>query len=154
MAPEERDSRRAARREPAAKGPRESAAGGKPGSGLFLDSLLRRFQDMQSGAGWKTVFGDVIEVDGRRLIPVASVQYGFGMGGGQGTPEQGGTPGGGGGGGGMRAEPVALVELSEGQVRISPIINVTRLAIVALVVAGWSVFWMARAMRTVAAARR
>lgn len=130
----------------------ETRAGGRERSGLFLDDLLRRFQDMQSNAGWKTVFGDVIEVDGRRLIPVASVQYGFGMGGGQGTRESGGTPGG--GGGGMRAEPVALIELSDGQVRIAPIVNVTRLAIVALLVAGWSVFWMARAMRTVAAARR
>jgi len=117
---------------------------------LFLEGLLRRFEDMQSGAGWKTVFGDVIEVDGRRLIPVASVQYGFGMGGGQGPADRGATPGGGGGGGGMRAEPVALIELSDGQVRISPIINVTRLAVVALVVAGWSVFWLARAMRATA----
>ncbi len=154
MTPDERGGKRAPRDE-AAKSPREhAAAGGKEGSGLFLDSLLRRFQDMQTGAGWKTVFGDVIEVDGRRLIPVASVQYGFGMGGGQGTRESGGTPGGGGGGGGMRAEPVALIELGNGQVRIAPIVNVTKLAIVALVVAGWSVFWMARAMRTVAAARR
>lgn len=151
MTPDERRGKRVPRHEPAAEGSREKAApGGKEGSGLFLGDLLRRFQDMQSGAGWKTVFGEVIEVDGRRLIPVASVQYGFGMGGGQGTPEQGGTPGGGGGGGGMRAEPVALIELSDGQVRINPIINVTKLAIVALVVAGWSIFWMARAMRSVA----
>src|SRR6266852_3891094 len=50
---------------------------------MFLDELQKRFADMQGKANWQAVFGDVIEVDGRRLIPVASVQYLFGMGGGQ-----------------------------------------------------------------------
>jgi uncharacterized spore protein YtfJ len=102
---------------------------------------------MQSGAGWKAVFGDVIHVDGRRIIPVASVQYGFGMGGGQGTPERGRTSGGGGGGGGMRVEPVAFVEISDGKIRVEPIVNVTKLVIAAMVLVGWSVFWIARAQR-------
>jgi uncharacterized spore protein YtfJ len=132
---------------------------------MFLDDLQKRFADMHGKAGWKTVFGDVIEVDGHRLIPVASVQYGFGMGGGQGPTPAGpkrraategsnAAPGGGGGGGGMRVEPVALIDLSNGRVRVEPIINFTKLAIVALVVAAWSIFWMARAANGRTAAPR
>ena len=58
---------------------------------MFLDDLQKRFEEMQGKANWKAVFGEVLEVDGRRLIPVASVQYGFGMGGGQGPTGRGGT---------------------------------------------------------------
>jgi uncharacterized spore protein YtfJ len=131
---------------------------------MFLDELQKRFADMQGKANWQAVFGDVIEVDGRRLIPVASVQYGFGMGGGQGpTRARAGArgaakptvppPGGGGGGGAMRLEPVALIDLSNGRMRVEPIINVTRLVVVALVVAAWSIFWVARAAHAGAARR-
>lgn len=126
---------------------------------MFLDGLQKRFEEMQGKANWKAVFGDVMEVDGRRVIPVASVQYGFGMGGGQGPAQRSGVrtrspqkdgvaPAGGGGGGGIRIEPVALIDITDGKLRVEPILNVTRLAVVALLVAGWSVFWMARAMRT------
>jgi len=121
---------------------------------MFLDDLQKRFEEMQGKANWKAVFGEVLEVDGRRLIPVASVQYGFGMGGGQGptgrggprtrSPQKDGNPSGGGGGGGVRIEPVALIDITEGRLRVEPIINVTRLAVIGLIVAGWSVFWIAR----------
>ncbi len=133
---------------------------------MFLDDLQKRFADMQGKGSWKAVFGDVIEVDGHRLIPVASVQYGFGMGGGMGSPARvdpkgraaakasDPAPGGGGGGGGMRVEPVALIDLSNGRVHVAPIVNVTRLAIVALAVAAWSIFWMARAAHGRTAAPR
>ena len=118
---------------------------------MFLDDLHKRFEEMQGKANWKAVFGEVIEVDGRRMIPVASVQYGFGMGGGQGpvrrsgartrSPQKDGTPpGGGGGGGGIRIEPVALIDITDGRLRVEPIINVTRLAVIALLMAGWSIF--------------
>src|SRR2546428_1685211 len=128
---------------------------------MFLDDLQKRFEEMQGKANWKAVFGEVLEVDGRRLIPVASVQYGFGMGGGQGPagrggsrtrlPQKDGNPSGGGsgggGGGGARIEPVALIDITDGRLRVEPIINVTRLAVIGLVVAGWLVLLAARAPR-------
>ncbi len=125
---------------------------------MFLDDLQKRFAEMQGKANWKTVFGDVIEVNGRRLIPVASVQYGFGMGGGQGTSPRTGSRAkssskddtaslgsGGGGGGGVRIEPIALIDVTDGRLKVEPIINVTRVAVIALLVAGWSMFWLLRA---------
>src|SRR2546427_10501147 len=109
---------------------------------MFLDDLQKRFEEMQGKANWKAVFGEVLEVDGRRLIPVASVQYGFGMGGGQGptgrggprtrSPQKDGNPSGGGsgggGGGGVRIEPVALSDITEGRLREETVSHVTRLA--------------------------
>lgn len=64
-------------------------------------------------------------VEGRSVIPVARVSYGFGAGGGQGpvkTDEEAGTtPGGGGGGGGVSVSPVGfLVVTPEGE-RFVPI---------------------------------
>ena len=122
---------------------------------MFLDDLQKRFSDMQSKAGVRTVFGDPIELDGRRVIPVASVQYGFGMGGGTGPKrDEGEAPGGGGGGGGVRVEPIAVVEIVDGKMTVQPIVNVNRLALVAMLVAAWSVFWVARAVRGMATSRR
>lgn len=121
---------------------------------MFLDDLQKRFSDMQTKVGARTVFGEPVEIDGRKLIPVASVQYGFGMGGGMGPKgEAGEAPGGGGGGGGLRVRPVALIEVTDGKVKVEPIIDVSRLAMMAMVVAAWCVFWIARTMRAMAAAR-
>lgn len=151
MTPNDRRTKRAAQPDSSSGTPqREAPTEGQEASRTFLDDLLNRFQDMQSGAGWKAVFGDVIHVDGRRIIPIASVQYLFGMGGGQGVRERGRAPGGGGGGGGMRVEPVALVEISDGKLRVEPVVNVTKLAIAAIILVGWSVFWLARMRRATA----
>lgn len=122
---------------------------------MFLDGLQQRFQEMQGKVDVRTVFGGAIELDGRRVIPVASVQYGFGMGGGSGpVKSDGDAPGGGGGGGGMRVEPVALIDITDGKLKVEPIVNVTRLATMAMILAAWSVFWVSRTIRAVAATKR
>ena len=122
---------------------------------MFLDDLQKRFSDIQTKAGAKAVFGDPVELDGRKIIPVASVTYGFGMGGGMGPKrEEGEAPGGGGGGGGVRVQPVAVIEVVDGKVRVQPIVNVTRLALMAMCVAAWSVFWVTATVRTIAKSRR
>ncbi len=120
---------------------------------MFLDEFQKRFQEMQTKTGVRAVFGEVIEVDGRKLIPVAGVTYLFGMGGGQGPTRQekdekkANPPLGGGGGGGMRVEPIAVIEVTADSVKIQPIVNVTRVAICGLLVGAWSIFWISRAMR-------
>ncbi len=118
---------------------------------MFLEDLQKRFADMQNKAGVKAVFGDVIELDGRKIIPVASVQYGFGMGGGIGPKkEQGEASSGGGGGGGARIEPIAIVEVADGRLKVQPVVNVTRLVAIGALLAAWGIFWMTRTMRAVA----
>lgn len=122
---------------------------------MFLDDLQKRFSDMQTKVGARTVYGDPIEIDGRKVIPVASVQYGFGMGGGMGPKrDEGEAPGGGGGGGGLRVRPVALIEVADGKVKVEPIVDVSRLGMMAMFVGAWAVFWIAYTIRAVAARRQ
>lgn len=114
---------------------------------MFLQDLMKRFADMQSKADVKMVVGEPIHVNGRTIIPLASVQYGFGMGGGQGPKSGEGkeeAPVGGGGGGGARIEPVAFVEITDGTLKIQPVVNVNRLAVLAFLLGAWAVFWFSR----------
>lgn len=83
-----------------------------------LNSLSER---LKATAHVDTVFGESRTAEGRTIIPVAKVAYGFGAGGGEGRapageagPEQTGS--GGGGGGGVSARPVGfLIVDSEGE---------------------------------------
>jgi len=116
---------------------------------MMLEDLQQRFRDMQGQAGVRAVFGETIQVDGRKIIPVASVAYGFGMGGGEGAEKAGG----GGGGGGIRVEPLAVIEVVGEKLKIQPIVNVTRLATVGMLLMAWNVFWISRTIRAAARAR-
>lgn len=121
---------------------------------MFLEDLQKRFADMQTKAGVQAAFGEPIQLDGRTVIPVASVQYGFGMGGGTARGKDGERePSGGGGGGGARVEPIALVESVDGRIKVLPIINVTRIVAIAAFVAAWAIFWGTRTARVIAARR-
>ena len=71
--------------------------------------------------GVRTIFGEPISVEGRTVIPVARVAYGFGSGGGV----SGTTPDdpsdrkgeGAGGGGGVRAVPAGVIEITQDKTR-------------------------------------
>jgi len=83
------------------------------------------------------VFGPVIESGERKVLTAAAVERagGFGFGGG------GGTDGGGGGGGGGTASgrPVAVIEVGPEGVKVTPVLDFTRLgiAVVAALIAVW-----------------
>ncbi|HEY3249054.1 MAG TPA: spore germination protein GerW family protein [bacterium] len=113
---------------------------------MFLEDLTKRFAEMQSKADVKTVVGEPIQVNGRTIIPIASVQYGFGMGGGQGPKAEEGkqAPAGGGGGGAARIEPVAFLEITDGAMKIQPVVNVNRLAVLAFLFGAWALLLMRR----------
>ncbi|MDP2727148.1 MAG: spore germination protein GerW family protein, partial [Dehalococcoidia bacterium] len=97
------------------------------------------------------VFGENREIQGKTIIPVASVRYGFGAGGGEGTGPAVGegqppTTGSGGGGGGMvRAKPVAVLEITPDETRVLPVMDYTRLASMAL--GGVFFIWFLRTIR-------
>jgi uncharacterized spore protein YtfJ len=85
------------------------------------------------------VFGPVIEAGESRILTAAAVERagGFGFGGG------GGSDGGGGGGGGGNASgrPVAVIEVGPAGVKVTPVLDVTRIgiAVVAAVISMWRV---------------
>jgi len=90
--------------------------------------LLQRMGDtLGSTATVKSVFGDPIHVNGKTVVPVAKVAYGFGGGAGSGVGKQGDNPErqgeGGGGGGGVRAFPAGALEITEGRTRFVPFID-------------------------------
>jgi uncharacterized spore protein YtfJ len=82
----------------------------------LLESLADR---LQKAATVRTVFGDPINAEGKTIIPVASVGFGFGGCSGTGQP---GEPerkerGGSGAGGGLGARPVGVVEITAERTR-------------------------------------
>lgn len=82
-------------------------------------SLARLFttwtERLENAANVKSVFGDPIEAQGRTLVPVARVCYGFGAGRSDresGETSDDSTAKGGGGGGGAMAKPLGVLEVT------------------------------------------
>jgi uncharacterized spore protein YtfJ len=89
------------------------------------DMLQKVSETLTSTATVKSVFGEPIRMDGKTVVPVAKILYGFGGGAGTGKnaahPDQQGE--GGGGGGGARAFPAGALEITEHHTRFVPFID-------------------------------
>jgi uncharacterized spore protein YtfJ len=92
----------------------------------------------------KVVFGEPRAIEGKTIVPVASVTYGFG--GGSGTAPHG-EGGGHGGGGGLRVKPLGVLEITPDSTRFVPIVNATRLATMAIMASVCIVWMLTRAFR-------
>jgi uncharacterized spore protein YtfJ len=82
--------------------------------------LAEVFKSIIEHAGAKIVYGEPVSVDGKTILPVAQIRYGFGV--------SSGAKGsnwehGGGGGGGLVAKPLGVVEVTPTQTRFIPIIS-------------------------------
>src|SRR5262245_63893008 len=90
-----------------------------------VDVLQKIGDTLGSTATVKSVFGEPIHVNGKTVVPVAKVAYGFGGGAGSGKNDaQSDRHGeGGGGGGGVRAFPAGALEITEGRTRFVPFID-------------------------------
>jgi uncharacterized spore protein YtfJ len=85
-------------------------------------AILQSLKEAIVTANVKAVYGEPISVQGRTIIPVAKITYGYGGGGGTGGVGNSGARGEGGGGGGLaRAIPVGVVEVTDQQTRFAPI---------------------------------
>ena len=85
----------------------------------FFQSIIER---LHGAASVKAVYGDPIEAQGKTLIPVAKVAYGFGGGyceTGK-DKKEGKDREGGGMGGGVRTKPVGVLEVTEDGTRFVP----------------------------------
>ena len=114
-------------------------------SSTMLQSL---HENLSSRAQVKSVFGEPISAEGKTIIPVAKIAYGFGAGvgtGGVGDTRARGE--GGGGGGAIRAVPVGVIEVSGSQpARFVPITDRKKLGAAAMlgIVAGMWLGWRRR----------
>lgn len=101
---------------------------------------------IRGSAKVEVVFGEPREIGDKTLIPVAAVAYGFGAGVGSGADEDPGGNGarsgvghGGGGGAGVRVQPVGVLEITQDETRLVPIMDWTRIITTGLTVFG---VWM------------
>lgn len=92
-------------------------------------------EHLRASASVKTVYGEPVVIDGKTVIPVAKVAYGFGGGTGMKTARadrNGKQPAdaetGQGAGGGVAAKPVGIVEISAGETKFLPFGQTKRLA--------------------------
>jgi uncharacterized spore protein YtfJ len=91
--------------------------------------ILQSLKESILTANVKAVYGEPIAAQGKTIIPVAKIIYGYGGGAGAGGVGDSRARGeGGGGGGGARAIPVGVVEVSEQQTSFVPITDRKKLA--------------------------
>ena len=86
------------------------------------DLLQKIGETLGSTATVKSVFGEPIRVNGKTVVPMAKVAYGFGGGFGSGkdSPQTDRQGEGGGGGGGVRAYPAGALEITDNGTRFVP----------------------------------
>jgi uncharacterized spore protein YtfJ len=122
---------------------------------------LEPIERMVDEMGVDAVFGEPIREGGVTVVPVAEVRfafgYGYGSGRGSGEEAESGPRteegSGGGSGAGGRASAKGYILISADEVRFEPVLDLTRLALAGIAFAGWSVFWIGRAMRAVGSIR-
>jgi uncharacterized spore protein YtfJ len=90
---------------------------------MSTQALLQSLKEsILSQASVKAIYGEPIAAEGKTVIPVAKIMYGYGAGavtGGVGDTSARGE--GGAGGGGVRAIPVGVIEISGQPTRFVPI---------------------------------
>ncbi len=88
------------------------------------ETLQKIGESLGSTATAKAVFGEPICVEGKTVVPVAKVAYGFGAGFGMGPSKHvsdgAGHEQGGGGGGGLTAVPAGVLEITPTETRFIP----------------------------------
>ncbi len=94
----------------------------------FTDLAKTLGEVFGAGGSAKSVFGEPVTSGDRTVIPVASIRYGFGVGGG----EKDAGKNGGGGGGGLVARPIGVVEITPEGTRFLPIGDMRTAALAAL----------------------
>jgi uncharacterized spore protein YtfJ len=86
-------------------------------------SLLSLIEPLSKSASVRSVYGEAFTVNGKTIIPVARIAYGFGSGSGK---------DGEGGGGGAYGEPVGILEVTDAGTRFIALSEKRKLAAAAL----------------------
>jgi uncharacterized spore protein YtfJ len=107
-------------------------------------AILQSLKESILTANVKAVFGEPITAQGKTIVPVAKIVYGFGGGAGTGGVGNAGRGEGGGGGGGARAIPVGVIEISDQQTRFVSITTDRRKLAGAIATGIGMGLWLAR----------
>lgn len=116
-----------------------------------LDSVKMTLDKFLDAADVSAVYGQPIQSGDTLIIPTAEVLsgmgFGLGYGGGQSTEGEGGSGVGGGGGGRILSRPVAVIIASADEVRVEPVVDVTKIALAALTASGFMMGMVLRMMK-------
>jgi uncharacterized spore protein YtfJ len=114
-----------------------------------VPDIFKKITDrLETSASVKTVYGEPMTVDGKTIIPVAKVSYGFGAGGGSGPveSEEGASDPNveSFSGGGVDVTPLGVIEITPGETRFVPIDEKRRLLRVLVIGAIVAIFLLRR----------
>lgn len=122
-------------------------------------SVLGAIQSLVDSMGVERAFGQPRQQGEVTVIPVAEVTVGLGYGAGRGPAErsepdqeagESSAPGGSGGGAGGRIVPRGYIRITPSGVTYEPTVDVQKLALAGMLLAGWIAFWLARTQRVLA----
>jgi len=117
------------------------------------ETLLEAVRESKESDDARLVFGHPIVQADRTVVPVARIRHAFGWGFGAGSGERtelgSGEGLGGGRGGFSTARPVAIIEVGPDGAQVKPVPDVTRLALAAMLLIAWNVFWVTRTARAI-----
>ncbi len=121
------------------------------GSKTGIEVIQSTLNNFLEAADVSAVYGAPIKNGDAVIIPTAEVLsgVGFGLGYGSGEDQAGdsGSGGGGGGGGRILARPVAVVIATPDEVRVEPVIDITKISLAALTASGFMMGMLLRMMR-------
>ncbi len=119
---------------------------------MSLNRLFDSIEQARETADWRAAFAEPQVVEGKTLIPVAQVAYGFGLGFGSGShspegeePEAGE---GAGGGSGALAKPLGTIVVTPDSVRFEPIPD-NKIPLWGMAVGALFIFEFARTVRAI-----
>jgi uncharacterized spore protein YtfJ len=117
--------------------------------------MFAALEGLRETSSAEAVFGEPVEVEDRLLVPVAAVARGFGMAfsaeivDDAEDVEVSSDEGNGSAGGGSGSWPVAVLEISERETVVRPIIDETKTTLAAIALVAWVVFWVGATIRSV-----
>ncbi len=114
-----------------------------------VQRVLDAFADLRDRITVDACFGAPVKTATETIIPVAKVRYAYGMGASQRSAAEGdhGEIGAAGPyGGKMSSVPLGVVTVTEDDMRLETVIDEQKVATLGMLVAAWTVFWLARVL--------
>ena len=115
--------------------------------GETIQELFDAVNTLQRRAKVDAAFGKPVTTEGRTIIPVAEVSYGFGLGfGSSDSPDDQPEEASGAGGGGTRTRPLGVIEVTQEGVRVEPVVDEQKIALATGALIGWIALCIARTL--------
>ncbi len=111
-----------------------------------VDPTEQALSKLLIAASADAVFGEPVVNGSTTVIPCSEVVIGMGMGSGGGPVDENGnsTGRGSGGGGGARSRPIAAIIVTQNEVRVEPILDITKIVLASLTTGAFILLWIGR----------